>query len=104
FGFVFYNQTVLFSFVLPMKAQYVSMILAAVFFFLTLDYHGAYLAHIGGMAVAFVYMYFFQGRDLSLKSKLTLKQRYHQWKIDRARRKFQVYLRKNDPDRDRWVN
>jgi len=49
-------------------------------------------------------MYFFQGRDLAIKSRLTLKQRYHQWKIERARKKFQVYLRKNDPDRDRWVN
>jgi len=104
FGFVFYNQTVLFSFVLPMKAQYVSMLLAALYFFLTLDYHGAYLAHLGGMVTAFIYMYFFQGKDLELKTGVTLKERYRQWKIDRARKKFQVYLRKNDPDRDRWVN
>jgi len=104
FGFVYYDQTVLFSFVLPMKAQYVSMLLAALYFFLTLDYRGAYLTHLGGMVTAFVYMYFFQGKDLTLKSKLTLRERYNQWKMDRAKKKFQVYLRKNDPDRDRWVN
>ena len=33
-----------------------------------------------------------------------LKSQYQQWKIQRAKKKFQVYLRKNDPDRDRWVN
>ena len=104
FGFVFYDQTVMFGMVLPLKAQYVAMLLAAVYFFLTLDYRGAYLAHLGGMVAAFVYMYYFQGKDIGMKSRLTLRERYNQWKIGRARKKFQVYLRKNDPDRDRWVN
>ena len=104
FGFVYYDQTVLFSFVLPMKAQYISMLLAALYFFMTLDYQGAFLPHLGGMVVAFVYMYYFEGKDLKLKTGLTLQERYRQWKIDRAKKKFQVYLRKNDPNRDRWVN
>ena len=34
----------------------------------------------------------------------TIKERYRQWRIERARKKFQVYMKKNDPDRDRWVN
>ena len=104
FGFVYYDQTVLFSFVLPMKAQYVAMLIAALMFFLTLDTRGAFLAHLGGMVTAFIYMYFFEGKDLAMKSRLTLRERYNLWKIDRAKKKFQVYLRKNDPDRDRWVN
>ena len=104
FGFVYYDQTVLFSFVLPMKAQYVAMLIAALMFFLTLDTRGAFLAHLGGMVTAFIYMYFFEGKDLAMKSRMTLRERYNLWKIDRAKKKFQVYLRKNDPDRDRWVN
>lgn len=104
FGFVYYDQTVLFSFVLPMKAQYIAMLIAALMFFSNLESRGAMLVHLGGMVTAFVYMFFFQGKDIGLKSKLTLRERYNQWKIQRARKKFQVYLRKNDPDRDRWVN
>ena len=104
FGFVFYDQTVLFSFVLPIKAQYMAMLIAALMFFSNLESRGAMLAHLGGMVTAFIYMYFFEGKELTIKTRLTLKQRYKQWKIDRARKKFQVYLRKNNPDRDRWVN
>ena len=104
FGFVYYDQTVMFSFVLPMKAQYVAMLIAALIFFSNLESRGGMLVHLGGMVTAFVYMYFFQGQDLALKSKLTLKERFNQWKVQRARKKFQVYMRKNDPDRDRWVN
>ena len=109
FGFVYYDQTVLFSFVLPMKAQYVAMLIAALMFFSNLESRGAALAHLGGMVTAFVYMYFFAAKDTGRRTSrnplgMTLKERYYQWKIERARKKFQVYLRKNDPDRDRWVN
>jgi hypothetical protein len=31
-------------------------------------------------------------------------QRYRRWKADRARRKFQVYMRRRESDRDRWVH
>ena len=81
-----------------------AMLIAALMFFSNLESRGAMLAHLGGMVTAFVYMYFFEGKDLKLKTGMTLQQRYNKWKIERARRKFQVYLRKNDPDRDRWVN
>jgi len=104
FGFVYYDQTVLFSFVLPMKAQYMAMLIAALMFFLTLDTRGAFLTHLGGMVTAFVYMYFFERKDVKLKAGATLSERYRQWKIDRAKKKFQVYLRKNNSDRGPWVN
>jgi hypothetical protein len=32
-------------------------------------------------------------------------QRYHSWRRQRAKRKFEVYMRHRDSDRpDRWVN
>jgi hypothetical protein len=30
--------------------------------------------------------------------------RYKQWKMERAKRKFQVYLRKQNSDRDRTIH
>ena len=33
-----------------------------------------------------------------------LRQQFQEWKLQRAKRKFQVYLRKHDSNRDRWVN
>jgi hypothetical protein len=29
---------------------------------------------------------------------------YRDWRVERARRKFQVYLRKRGPGGDRWTN
>lgn len=113
FGFAFRGQTVMFSFVFPMKAEYMAMLMGAFWFLMTLDTRGAFLAHVGGMLTAFVYMMFFAERRSSSRSSSrssgpglaeTVRARYKKWKIERARRKFQVYLRKNDPDRDRWVN
>jgi membrane associated rhomboid family serine protease len=104
FGFVFKDQTVMFSFVFPMKAQYMAMIMGAVW--LLMSGPGSLLPHLGGMVTAFVYMLYFQGRKKMPNIQLgdTIRHRYKQWKIERAKKKFQVYLRKNDPDRDRWVN
>jgi len=31
-------------------------------------------------------------------------QQYRQWKLARAKRRFQVYLKKRGSDRDPWVN
>jgi len=103
FGFVFKDQTVMFSFVFPMKAQYMAMIMGAVW--LLMSGPSGLLPHLGGLVSAFIYMFYFQGKKMpSFDLGYTVRQRYKQWKIDRARKKFQVYLRKNDPDRDRWVN
>jgi membrane associated rhomboid family serine protease len=119
FGFVFAEQTVMFSFVFPMKAKYMAMLLGAFWFLMTLDSNGAFIVHLGGMITALLYMlyvarpapagYPVAGRTRSMSSSrfhplATLKERYRLWKIERARKKFQVYMKKSNPDRDRWVN
>jgi len=119
FGFVFADQTVMFSFVFPMKAKYMAMLLGAFWFLMTLDSNGAFLVHLGGMITGLIYMLYFAGSGTGasvrggysrpaygVKSGLvdSWKERYRLWKIERARKKFQVYMRKNNPDRDRWIN
>ena len=121
FGFVFAEQTVMFSFIFPMKAKYMAMLLGAFWFLMTLDSNGAFIVHLGGMITALIYMLYFAkpatavtsgspyARTRSFSSSRpglvdSLKERYRLWKIERARKKFQVYMKKNSPDRDRWVN
>ena len=131
FGFLFSDQTVMFSFVFPMKAKYMAMLLGAFWFLTTLDTHGAFIVHLGGMITGLIYMLYFAkapnlttGAGAYTPSSFTqtsrtrqmsagrggghfiddLKERFRQWKIERARKKFQVYMKKNSPDRDRWVN
>ena len=35
---------------------------------------------------------------------MSLNRRYEKWRIDRAKRKFQVYMRKQDSKREPWIH
>jgi membrane associated rhomboid family serine protease len=96
FGVMYPNQTVLMSFLFPIKAKYMVMIYAAIELWMSLSVNTGIsnIAHLGGMAVGFVY----------LKSRIRGFRRvrlpdwrsaYRQWKLQRAKKKFQVYMRKH---------
>lgn len=102
FGVLFAEQTIIFI-MFPIKAKYLVLILCGLQFLLVLmPSRTAYSVHIGGILTALAYLYYF-GRLPRLRLVDDLKQRYRQWKIERARRKFQVYLRKNRSDND-YIN
>jgi len=107
FGVLFAEQTIIF-FIFPMKAKYLALILCALQFLLAFTpSRTAYSVHIGGILTGVGYLLYY-GRFPRLRILDQLKQRYRQWKIERARRKFQVYLRKHGTttsnDRDRFIN
>jgi hypothetical protein len=59
----------------------------------------SHVAHLGGMLIGYLY----------LKSKITrvdllgeLSAYYRDWKLKRARRKFNVYMKRQNRDGDRW--
>ena len=61
----------------------------------------SHVAHLGGMFFGFIYLKGGIGRlDLFGPAEKW----YRQWKHDRAKRKFQVYVRKNNPGRDRTIH
>jgi membrane associated rhomboid family serine protease len=96
FGVCFPDQTVLMGFLFPIKAKYMVMIYAAIELWMSLSVNSGVsnIAHLGGMAVGFIY----------LKSRIPSMRRlkmpdwsgaYRQWKLQRAKKKFQVYMRKH---------
>jgi len=102
FGVMYPNQTVLMSFLFPIKAKYMVAIYAGIELLLTLGPNTGVstIAHLGGMLFGYIY----------LKSKLPrvsmpdVRGAYNQWKLQRAKRKFQVYLRKHGKGGGPWVN
>jgi len=104
FGVCYPEQTVLMNFLFPIKAKYMVMIYAAIALYSSLGVNSGVsnIAHLGGMVVGFVY----------LKSGLTRMQvrlpdwqgAYRQWKLQRAKRKFQVYMKKHGRQGGPWVN
>lgn len=102
FGVMYPNQTVLMNFLFPIKAKYMVAIYAAIELLLTFGPNTGVstVAHLGGMLFGYIY----------LKSRLPrfglaeARSAYSQWRLQRAKRKFQVYMRKHGKQGGPWVN
>jgi membrane associated rhomboid family serine protease len=102
FGVLYPDTTILFSFLFPIKAKYFVMIYGAIELLSAMNVNTGVsnIAHLGGMAFGFIYLKMhFPTMDLE-----EVRGWYRRWKMQRAKKKFQVYLRKQGSDRDRWVN
>lgn len=102
FGVMYPNQVVLMSFLFPIKAKYFVMIYGAIALLSSLSVNSGVsdIAHLGGMIFGFVYL---KMRLPSLDFDAG-RRWYRTWKMQRAKKKFQVYMRKHSGGRDRWVN
>ncbi len=95
FGLLYPNRTVLFSFLFPIKAKYFVMILGAIAFLSSFGSNNGVsnVAHLGGMLFGYVYLRMkFRAFDWNYAGD-----QYRQWKLQRAKKKFQVYMRKHGP-------
>jgi membrane associated rhomboid family serine protease len=113
FGMMFPNQTVLMSFLFPIKAKYMVMIFGAIEFLSAFQPNSGVsnLAHLGGMLFGYFYIKNQFGakraRLYGAKSpgfSFNLAGRWKEYKLQRARSKFKVYMKKHGSDRDPWVN
>ena len=92
--------------IFPMKMKYFTILIGAIALFISLSAGGlVQLGLLTGMAFAYVF----------LKSRATrrgprfdpaaaMQKSYRDWKMARAKKKFQVYLRRQRSDRDDFVN
>jgi membrane associated rhomboid family serine protease len=108
YGVCYPDQTVLMGFLFPIKAKYMVMIYAAIELWMTAGVNTGVssIAHLGGMAVGFGYLKTRRNRrgtrNLSLPD---WRGAYRQWKLQRAKKKFQVYMKKHGgPGGGPWVN
>jgi membrane associated rhomboid family serine protease len=105
FGMLFPDTEILFMFLFPLKAKYFVMIMGAIAFMLTLTPGGTVsnVAHLGGMLFGYVYLKSARARSRS-SFNIPIGQWYRDYKLRRAKKKFQVYLKKKQSDQDRWVH
>jgi membrane associated rhomboid family serine protease len=108
YALLFSDRTILFGFVIPMKAKYFVMIIGAILLFqsysATLGGQGggiAVVAHLGGLVAGYLLL---RGRRLQSQIRQPIVSGIRDWKLRRAKKKFEVYLRNRDSDRDRWVH
>jgi membrane associated rhomboid family serine protease len=109
YGLMFQEQTILFSFLIPIKSKYFVMIIGAIVFLQSymVTIGGsrgsgiAVVAHLGGLVTGYLLL---RGRRLRTRLVYPLDANYKAWKLRRAKKKFEVYLRKNNSDRNRRVH
>jgi membrane associated rhomboid family serine protease len=95
------NRPILMFLLFPIPAKYFVMIIGAISFLSSIDGAGgiAHAAHLGGLVVGYMYL---QNDRGGLGAEL--KYRYLKWKMNRLRRKFDVYSGGRRSDWDRHVH
>jgi membrane associated rhomboid family serine protease len=91
------DRIILFSFLFPIKMKYFVMIIGAIAFF------GAFtpgngvsdVAHLSGLGFGYLFLKLKGVRRRSLDPVGAVREWYRAWKLARAKKKFQVYLKKN---------
>jgi len=103
FGVLYPNQTVLMNFLFPIKAKYMVMIYGAIALFSAFGQNSGVsnIAHLGGMLFGYVYL---KARWRPAFGLAEARSAYNQWKLQRAKRRFQVYMRKHGKGGGPWVN
>jgi len=101
YAVMFPDNSLLFGFLIPMKSKYFVMIIAGVVILQSLFSVPALAAHISAMLTGFLIL---RGKRLYTRGNLLASDSYKDWKLRRAKKKFAVYLRKNDSRRDRTIH
>lgn len=103
FGLLYPNRTVFFALLFPIPARIFVLILGVIAFLSSFGASGSrisHMAHLGGMAFGYYYLRFRPSvLDIDWLAS------YRNWQRRRARRRFEVYMKKqNRPRNGGWVN
>jgi membrane associated rhomboid family serine protease len=102
YGVLYPESTILFLFLFPIQAKYFVMIYGAMALLGSLNVNSGVsnVAHLGGMLFGLLYLKVrFPKLDL-----YEVRRWYRNYKLQRAKKKFQVYMRKHGSGRGPWVN
>ncbi|MBI3049989.1 MAG: rhomboid family intramembrane serine protease [Acidobacteria bacterium] len=102
YGLYFPHRPIYMYFVFPIPAKYFVMIIGAISLLASMGGPGggvAHTTHLGGLVAAYLYL---KGGRIHLLSEI--KYRYLKWRINRMRRRFDVYSGGRADDVDRKVH
>jgi len=101
YGLLYPDRTIFMNFLFPIKVKYFVMIMGAI----------AFLSSLRAPSASATLLTWRHALRLCLLAHgvlehrhRTMRKRFQQWRLQRAKKKFQVYMRKQQSDRDRWVN
>ena len=103
YAMMFPDREILFGFVFPIKVKYFVMIVGAVAFLSSFGVNTGVsnFAHLGGLLFGYMFL---KTPNMQFDPVAPLRRQYRDWKLQRAKKKFQVYLRKTGSGRGPHVN
>lgn len=102
-GILFADRTVLWGFLIPIQMKYFVLIIGVVTFISSFQVNTGVseFAHLGGMLFGYIWL---KKPRKGFDVFGPVSRQYQQWRIQRAKRKFQVYMKKQGTDRDPWLH
>lgn len=104
YAMMYPDRSILWGFLIPIKVKWFVLIIGVISFmsaFGSVNSGVSEFAHLGGLLFGYIFMKMPRKRwDLVGP----VRQWHRDWKLQRAKKKFQVYLRKQGSDRDPWVH
>ncbi|MGD0435576.1 MAG: rhomboid family intramembrane serine protease [Bryobacteraceae bacterium] len=103
YAMLYPTRTILFSFLIPIQVKYFVMIIGAIAFLSSFQVNNGVseFAHLGGLLFGYVFL---KTPKFNFDLAGPVRHQYSEWKLRRAKKKFQVYLRKQGSGRDPRVH
>jgi membrane associated rhomboid family serine protease len=100
---LFPDRTILWGFLIPIQMKWFVLIVGVITFISSFQVNTGVssFAHLGGMLFGYIWL---KKPRAGFDLLGPVQRQYQQWKIQRAKKKFQVYLRKQGSNRDPWVH
>ncbi len=100
YAMLFPDREILFGFLIPIKVKYFVLIIGAVAFLSSFQVNTGVseFAHLGGLLFAYMFM---KTPNMQFDPVAPMRRQYRDWKLQRAKKKFQVYLRKQESGKGR---
>jgi membrane associated rhomboid family serine protease len=103
YAMMFPDREILWGFLIPIKVKYFVAIYGAVAFLSSFGVNNGVsnFAHLGGLLFGYLYL---KTPNMQFDPVAPIRRQYRDWKLQRAKKKFQVYLRKTGSGRGPKVN
>jgi len=98
YAILFSDREILFGLLIPIKVKYFVMIIGAVAFLSSFGVNSGVsnFAHLGGLLFGYLFL---KTPHIQFDPVGPIRRQYRDWKLQRAKKKFQVYLRKTGSGR-----
>jgi membrane associated rhomboid family serine protease len=103
YAILFADREILFGFLIPIKVKWFVLIIGTVAFLSSFDPTSrvSSFAHLGGLLFGYLFL---KTPNMQFDPVAPIRRQYRDWKLQRAKKKFQVYLRKTGSGRGPKVN